>query len=251
MNVSFKDATITDSRFTDCAFVDCYFRRTAVTEVRFTSSKFFGCSFPKARFTGCDFRYVDFFDGYILPGEMESNLPAEHNLREELTHSLALAAHSAGATRDARMYRLLRIRAREAHLRAAWKGASQWYRDHYPGLERLNALTDWLRSRLNGYLWGYGERWTRLAGNLFFTVFVVFPLLFWLTRRGISQPGGGAPRIADYWATSISSFLPNDMIATVEFVDWTARSVAFVESVCALVFAGLLVSMLLQAILRR
>ena len=174
-NVSFKDATLEKCRFTDCVFLVCYFRRTKLSETAFIGCKFVGCDFPRVTIQSCDFKYSR-FEGCALPfGELELSLPREPNLREELTRGLAIASDILGLGNEARHYRLAAIQAREEHLRSAVFGRNDWYQLHYPGLQRLEGLLQWVASRANGIIWGHGEKWVVLVFNILLLALVIFP----------------------------------------------------------------------------
>ncbi len=250
VNVSFKDCELTNSTFVDCIFINCYFRKTRVHQSSFVGCRFMDCQFPKIQLSGCDFRYSRFDRCIVDAGEMKMNLPAEHNLREELAHQLAVAAESIGRTRQARRFRLQAIGAREAHLVAAVRGENSWYREKFSTLQQIGAATRWMGSRANGLLWGYGERWTALGRNLLIATFVVYPLLFWMAEGGLAK-AGSEPNIGDFIALSVDSVLPMSDLATVELTSWVTRLVVGLEAFTGLVAAGLFVTILFRSVTHR
>ncbi len=187
-NVSFKNVALRQCRFTNCAFLNCYFRKTQMAGGAFVGCKFIGCEFPHATIQSCDFKYSRFDDCSLPFDEMEHSLPREPNLREELTHCLAIASDGLGLNSDGRKYRLVSIQAREEHLKAAFLGNSDWYQRHYTGLRKLKSLGQFLASKMNGFVWGYGEKWHVLVGNLLILATVGFPALLWLLQGGLDQP---------------------------------------------------------------
>ena len=140
--------------------------------------KFIDCEFPRVAVQGCDFRYSRFSRCVLPYAEIELSLPQEPNLREELSRNLALEASRVGQAEDAKAFRLCQIRSREEDLRAAMKGDSQWYREHYDALRRIGAGVSLTFSVLNRWLWGYGEKVTVLLRNSIIAAAVLFPLLF-------------------------------------------------------------------------
>jgi len=250
-NLSLKDVELRDCEFIDCAFVSCYFRRTQIRDCRFVGSKFHGCQFPKVSVQTCDFKYAT-FDGCVIPfSEMEYNLPSEPNLRQELTAVLAHASEMLGLSSEARSYRLQSIRAQESHLLAGYRASSSWYRGHYPGIRRFGALMKLLASKANGLLWGYGERWTVLLRNLILLTFVFFPSMLWVTREGLRVPGASHVGIADIMWLSVSTILPVDGTTDVVATSGLTRTLLTLEVCCGLLIAGLFVTFLFKAIVRR
>ena len=250
-NVSFKDVELTNCKFWDCAFIGCYFRKSQIRDCRFPGSKFLGCQFPRVSVQSCDFRYTS-FDGCVIPySEMEDNLPSEPNLRQELTAILAHASEMLGFTKEARDYRLQSIKAQESHLWAAVRLASSWYQNHYPGVRRWGALISLLASKINGLLWGYGERWSVLLRNLVLLAFVFFPVLLWVFRDGLYIQGQSSVGIGDIMWLSIGTILPGASQSGAVAIANATKAILTTEVFCGIVIAGLFVTFLFRTILRR
>lgn len=156
-NLSFKEATLQAGTFLNCVFIGCYFRRAQLINCRFTGCHFFDCNFAHVAVNGCDFRFSVFRGCQISFSEMVFSLPSEPNLREELARNLALESSRLGLSQESRSYRMTEIKAHEEHLKAAFLGSSQWYREHFDTLRRAWAFSQWFLSLLNRWLWGYGE----------------------------------------------------------------------------------------------
>jgi hypothetical protein len=242
-NVSFKEAELTNSEFLDCAFINCYFRKTRLVNCRFIGSKFYDCEFPRVAVQSCDFKYARFFNCGIPYDEMEHNLPSEPNLREELTAGMALAAETVGSTKDARNYRLAAVAAREDHLTAAVLAASTWYKEHYPPLRRLAACAQLFSSKINGLLWGHGERPGVLLRNLLVLAVIVFPYLLWVN-------GGSSVTVGDVLWLSVTTIIPVDGMDSAATTTAT-RLILAVEAFCGIVIAGLFVTLLLRSVVNR
>jgi hypothetical protein len=250
-NVSFKEAKLTDSEFLDCTFVNCYFRRSRVINCRFVGSKFYGCEFPRIALQSCDFRYATFFACAVPFGEMEHSLPSEPNLREELAAGMAVAADERGWTSQAKDYRLAAIGAREEHLVAAVRSNSTWYKDHFPPLRRARACVQLIASKLNGFLWGYGERWGILLRNLILISVVVFPALLWMVRKDLILSGRNPATVTDVLWLSLSAIVPLNVASPVAVSGTAAHMILTFEAFCGIVIGGLFVTMLLRSVLNR
>lgn len=249
-NVSFKEVTLRNCEFLNCAFLNCYFRKAQIVNTSFVGSRFYDCDFPKASIQSCDFKYAQ-FQGCIIPkNEMDHNLPGEPNLKEELAAELAHSAETLGQTKEARAYRLVAIEAHQEDLYSAFRGSSTWYRSHYRGASRVGALLRLLGSKINGQLWGHGERVGVLLRNLVALTFLIFPaLLYWL-RDGLST-GDGTPPISELFWLSITTMLPMGGPGSILAESWSARIVLAFETFTGLVVAGLLVTLLFRSVVRR
>lgn len=249
-NVSFKEVVLRQCRFTDCAFLSCYFRKCEMVGAAFIGCKFVGCDFSKVIVQSCDFRYGH-FDGCSIPfAEMEHSLPREPNLREELARTLAISSDALGLDADGRRYRLSAIQAREEHLRAAILGSSDWYQRHYSGLRKLEALIQFIASRLNGLVWGHGEKWSVLVRNLLVLAFVVFPAALWFARDELQQHSGPLD-VGDLIWLSVATIIPVDGVISVTPTAWVSRTILTSEAFVGIVAAGLLVTQLVRRMLKR
>jgi len=250
-NVSFKEAHLTDSEFNDCTFVSCYFRRSRVINCHFVGCKFYGCEFPKIAVQSCDFRYAAFFSCAVPFGEMEHNLPSEPNLREELAAGIAVAAEERGWTSQAKQYRLAAIGAREEHLIAAVRSSSTWYKDHYSAWRRVGCCIQLIAGKLNGLLWGYGERWGILLRNLIVLAVGVFPALLWVVRKDLILSGRNPATFTDVLWLSLSAVVPLNVASPVAVSSTTAQMILTFEAFCGVVIGGLFVTLLLRSVLNR
>lgn len=249
-NVSFKNVSLSQCRFTNCAFLNCYFRRTKIVGGAFIGCKFIGCDFPHVTIQSCDFKYSRFEECYIPFDEIEHSLPREPNLREELTHSLSIAADELGLNSDGRKYRLASIQAREEHLTAAILGNSDWYQRHYDGIRKIKALGQLIASKMNGIIWGYGEKWHVLIRNLLFLAVIIFPTILWLFRDNF-QASAKDWGVGKYIWLSVTTIIPVGRAVSVEGTDCIIWSVLTLEALVGVLAAGLLVTMLVRRMVKR
>jgi len=248
-NISFKDVRFNNVEFTDCVFIGCYFRKAIIKTCRFQGSKFISCQFPKVSIKACDFIYAQFEDGIVFFDEMELNLPPEHNLRQELSANLAHAAETLGLTKEASKYQMNAIKAHEDHLWAAVRSKTTWYKEHYSASSRTGAFVEFLGSKMNGLVWGYGERWWTLLRNFIFLTFGIFPFFLWLSRSGlISKTDINFGSLE--WL-SVSTILSFDGISNIMASSNWARGIMIGEVLCGLIIAGLFITLLFRTIVQR
>ena len=239
-NVGFKTVVLRQCRFTNCAFLNCYFRKCEMMGTAFIGCKFIGCDFPHATVQSCDFKYSRFEECSIPFAEMEHSLPREPNLREDLSHILSIASDGLGLCSDGRKYRLAAIQAKEEHLKAAILGNSDWYQRHYTGLRKLKALVQYVASRMNGIVWGHGEKWHVLIGNLLVLAVAVFPAALWIAQDRFQQPANQLG-VKDLIWLSVTTIIPVDGAVSVAATDWVIRTILTFEALVGVVSAGLLV----------
>lgn len=251
-NVSFKDTRLVSCTFENCAFIDCYLRRTVIDSSKFLGCKFVTCEFPKTSFRQVTFEFPQFRGCWVRFDAIAASLPVEPNLRRQMADNLGREAEAAGATRDARMYRLRAHKALERYLWNGATGADQWSREHFPGLaDRSLAALQVVGRWANRLLWGYGERGWVLARNSAVLAAGVFPLLFYLLRDDLAQQNGGAVDTTSYFLLSIDNLLNRTGFSGVEPTTALARAVVGIEVFAGLVIIGLGIALLLRWITRR
>jgi hypothetical protein len=250
-NVSFKQAKLISCTLENCAFIDCYFRETTLDSCRFLGCKLVSCDFPKPSFRQCTFVYSEFRGCFIPYSEFEASLPPEPNLRRLLSENLAREAEAAGASSDARRYRLQGYRAYERYLWNGFLGADAWSRAHFPSLpERTLAGLRLLGRWINRLVWGYGERGLVLTRNAVIVGFGVFPLLFFFVRHQLNQASGkvGAP---SYFFVGVDNLLNRTGFSGVEPTTSLSRFLVGLEVLFGLILIGLAVTILFRWITRR
>jgi len=179
-NVGFLRSKVERSHFLNCTFIDCYFRRAKLQNSTFVGCRFIDCNFDRIEIVASGFSYSIFRGCFISIDELLHNLPSQPNVRKLLTHNLFVESRKLGFSAEARKYRLQAIAAQEAHLKAAIRADSQWYRDHFDGPARILACGRLVVSVLNGFFWGYGENARRLLGNVLALSLFVFPVCYYV-----------------------------------------------------------------------
>lgn len=250
-NISFKQVTLKNAEFLDCVFIGCYFRRAEITNARFTGCRFIDCKFPHVTVKSCDFRQSSFRGCQIAYSEMVYMLPPEPNLREEISRNLAVESAALGLYSESRKYRMAEIQAREKHLKAAFLGKSQWYKDHFDFIGRVQAFFQWLLSLINGSVWGHGERAWVLIRNLLLISLLFFPVLFFIFRHDLEQRSNGTVGPLQYIYYSIENIIPSGIESDVIAVGGIARFLAGLESFLGIVVLALFASYLFRWILHR
>ena len=250
-NISFKEVTLQSSTFLDCVFIGCYFRRSELVDSAFVGCRFIDCNFAHVSIKSSRFHHSSFRSCQLPYAELLHSLPSEPNLREDLTRNLALQSSQLGLASEARLYRMEEIRAREAHLRSAIVGQSQWYKEHFDGLARVRATLQLTLSLLNRWLWGYGERAWVLVRNLLFLTFFVFPAAFYVFRDGLAKSSESVIGAWDVLYLSLENVIPAGIDSGVAAVALTPRLLAGAESLFGVVAIALFAAYIFRWSLHR
>lgn len=247
VNVSFLATKIQHSRFVNCIFIGCYFRKTEISASAFVGCRFIDCIFDFSTIQNTDFKYSKFRRSVLPYRDMQFSAPSEPNLRRDLFYELSRAADSVGDADEARSYRLAAIDATNVHLWAGVKAQSTWYAEHFPTERRLAAGFTLLWHYLNRALWQHGESAWRLLRSALIAVLGLFPLLLFLGR----ESAGSGTDYADSTWLSVSNFLLLDRLSDLTAASTYLRIVSATEALSGIVFAGLFVTLVVKALLRR
>lgn len=245
VNLSFLDGKIQHSKFINCIFVNCYFRKAEINASAFVGCRFIDCNFDFSTIRNSDFKYAKFQRSVLPYRDMQFSAPSEPNLRRDLFHELSRSADSIGDVEGARAYRLAAISATNVHLWAGVKAQSTWYAEHFPIERRLSAGLTLVWHYVNRVLWQHGESAWRLLRSALIAVVGLFPLLLFMGRDNSSGSFGEA-----IWL-SASNFLLLDRLSDLPADSTYLRIVCAAEALSGIVFAGLFVTLVVKALLRR
>lgn len=170
--MGFKKSKFTHVNFQHSVFIDCYFKDAKFQFIDFTGVAFINCNFSGATFINCEFQYSAFKDCYIEYNSIKSNLPkSKHNLNRDICRNLGLEALRKGDDKEFRRYYLEEKSASEKyHFSKFYHPKSYYLRQKYGLCDNLIGISSFLLSKLNKYLWGYGEQLSRLIINMLLVV---------------------------------------------------------------------------------
>jgi hypothetical protein len=248
VNISFLNAQLVSAKFVDCIFVECYFRKSQLRDSTFIGCRFIDCNFDFADLSSCDFRYSKFRGSVLAYDELRYSAPSEPNLRRDLFFDLSRAASALGNDNEARSYRLAAIDAANENLRGAVLAKSAYYKEHYPLDRRAGAFLTLVWHQLNRWLWRHGESAWRLLSVALLAAFGLFPLLLFLGRGGT---GRAHVDYGDAIWMSVSNFLSVDRVSDLPADSAYLQAASAAEGLLGVVFAGLYVTLVVKALLRR
>lgn len=244
--VGLKEARINGVNFNFCVFIDCYFRKTIFDDCNFTGAKFINCNFDQASITNCIYEYAKFENCIIPYHTMEGNLPkSKHNLCRYLCRDLGIECLKLGMDREYLLYYYQEMRSSEAYNWEKFWHPHQpehSYFQKYNWSDQLSGLLSFLLSKLNKFLWGYGENIFRLIINIVLTI-----LIF----AGITNVFVPTLSFGECLFASVSSFQSSGAQAEALASVPSINILFLVESAFGVVFIGFFVACLFRHINRR
>jgi hypothetical protein len=129
--------------------------------------------------------------------------------------------------------------------RSAFKGETQWYRDHYDCCRQLKSLFQYFISTLNGFFFGYGQYFFPLLRTLFISV-IFFWGLFYAFRDQLVTENKSYPNGIETLLYSLHNIIPTGFEVKVQAVHSLARAFAGFESLWSLVLAAYVASFIFR-----
>lgn len=170
-DMGFKESTFSGCDFSHNTFINCYFKKSKMWNVDFTGSRFINCNFDGAEINHSHFIYCKFENCFIEYQTMVQNLPAEYNLREKLCRNLSMESLNSGNDRDYKKYFYDMKAAGEKNNFETFRLKQTAYYKQKTFAERVEAFISFICSKMNKYIWGYGENMVRL---FFILICIIF-----------------------------------------------------------------------------
>jgi hypothetical protein len=248
-----KKCCFTHTNLNHSVFISCYFKAGMFRCCDFSGAVFIDCTFDDAVFVDCEFQYAKFKDCYIPFAAMESNLPKNrHNQNRDLCRNLGLEALRAGDDENYRKYYFEEKKASEKYYFKKFchsKTESGGYYFHkYNVWDGLSGFCHFLLSKLNRWLWGYGERLLRLLSNMCIVV-----LVYWIIYQTMPiKRSGAALQWYDGLYISLANFITISPVAAYELPKtWEYELASVTEAGIGVVLIGFFVAAVFRYINRR
>ncbi len=182
-NISFKNSILQNLIFINCRFFDCYFKETIFSNCEFTGCKFIDCNFRKTQHalenTKNIFAYSSFKNCYLKYEFMLKCLPEEPNISKEIIQNLEDESYKSGSYDEYLKYKYKRIHINENHLKSAFLRKEDWYKKNFNKSESYISGLKFLYSKMEGLIWGYGEKLLNLIISFLLVNIVLFSVIFW------------------------------------------------------------------------
>lgn len=251
-NSTFAKLGLREAKFKDDdlkfnVFIDCYFKKAYFENVNFTSSIFINCNFDEVTIVNCVFDYCKFENCIIEYKYLKESLSNRPNIRWELCKGLSLECLKLGNEVDYRKYFFEEKKASERYyFKKFWHKGSEKYYKKYNGVDRISGLGNFLLSKLNKILWGYGEKISRLIGNIFLTQ-ILFVIAYLINVKKLQ--GGVKMSLSVAIYISLCNFLT--VTCDYNSVEISYKILSVLEGSVGIVLMGFFVAALFRFINRR
>ena len=151
------------------------------------SYQFRYCPVNNSGLVNCTFDYCKFEGCFIKYNDLLQSLSKRPNIRWELCKNLSLECLKLGHEDEYRKYYFEEKEASEQYYwKKFWhKGSDKYYRK-YNAIDQLSGLGNYILSKANKILWGYGEKLTRLIFNVII-VLLIFMLMYYYGIEEVSK----------------------------------------------------------------
>lgn len=245
--VGLREAKFSNDDLRFNVFIDCYFKRARFEDVNFTSSIFINCNFDEVTFINCTFDYCTFNNCLIQYKYFLESMPKRPNIRWELCKNLSLECLKLGYEDEFRKYYFAEKEASEQYYwKKFWHNSSESYYKKYNGIDRISGLWNYILSKANKFLWGYGEKITRLIVNMIL-VLIVFAIGYYVGIEKVTE------NINMTWGIAIYMSLSNFFTVTCEYTPKVLlyKILSVAEGGLGIVLMGFFVAALFRYINRR
>ncbi len=245
--VGFRGAKFSNDDLRFNVFIDCYFKKACFDGVNFTTSIFINCNFDEVTLINCTFDYCKFEGCFIKYTDLSQSFSKRPNIKWELCKNLSLECLKLGHEDEYRKYYFAEREASEQYYwKKFWHKGSDKYYKKYNAIDQLSGLGNYILSKANKILWGYGEKLTRLIFNVII-VLLIFMIGYFYGVKEISKGVKMTWGIAGYM--SLSNFFTVSCEYTPDVFIYKVLSVS--EGGIGIVLMGFFVAALFRYINRR
>lgn len=185
--VGFRESKFSNDDLRFNVFIDCYFKKACFDNVNFSTSIFIDCNFDEATFINCTFDYCRFEGCFIKFNNLFPSLSKRPNIRWELCKNLSIECLKLGYEKEYRNYFFAEKEASEQYYwKKFWHKGNDKYYKKYNAMDQLNGLWNYILSKANRFLWGYGEKLTRLLFNVII-VHIAFTLGYYYSIKKVAE----------------------------------------------------------------
>ncbi len=245
--IGFREAHFSNDDLRFNVFIDCYFKKACFENVNFTASIFINCNFDEIVLINCTFDYCQFKGCFIKYCDLQLSLSERPNIRWELCKNLSMECLDLGYEDEFRNYYFAEKKASEQYYwRKFWHKGNDKYYKKYNAMDQFSGLWNFLLSKANKFLWGYGEKLTRLIFNILL-VHIVYTMLYFFNIKEVTNGVKMTWGIANYM--SLSNFFTVTCDYTPDGLIYKVLSVT--EGGIGIILMGFFVAALFRYINRR
>lgn len=162
-----KGLTFKNVSFQHCIFESCYFNHCVFNSCDFTGCRFVACNFHQSSFSGCTFDYASFERCQIADDILDTEAPAQDNLKLRFARSLRMNFQQVGDAKAVNKAISLELQASSNYLRKSWLSRETYYREKYSGWKKVPQFFRWCEFKFLDTIWGNGESTWKLLRAIF------------------------------------------------------------------------------------
>lgn len=245
--MGFREACFSNDNLMFNVFIDCYFKRARFEDVNLTGCIFINCNFDEITLMNTTFDYCRFEGCFIQYKYLISTLSSRPNIRWEICKNMSLECLSLGHEDEYRKYYFEEKKASEQYYwKKFWHKGTEYYYKKYNGIDQLSGLINYLISKLNKFLWGYGEKLSRLIFNMILVI-ILFAVGYYNGIPVVQEGMKMNYKIAMYMSLSNFFTVSCDYIPK----GITYKTLSVLEGGAGIVLMGFFVAALFRYINRR
>lgn len=245
--MGFREARFLNDDLRFNVFIDCYFKRARFEDVNLTGCIFINCNFDEITLMNTTFDYCKFEGCFIQYKYLIQTLSSRPNIRWELCKNMSLECLRLGHEDEYRKYYFEEKKASEQYyLKKFWHKGSETYYKKYNGIDQLSGLSNYIVSKLNKFLWGYGERLSRLIFNMILVI-IMFALGYYFGIDIVTKNQQMT------WGTATYMSLSNFFTVSCDYIPEGViyKTLSVLEGGVGIVLMGFFVAALFRYINRR
>lgn len=157
------------SRFNNCYLTACVFENCC-----FTGSHFISSNLRNSNFINCRFDYTTFERTIVDPDILDHQFLNMVNLRKDFARSLRTNYQQMGDNDSANRAIQVELDSTKIHLFNGWTSETEYYRNKYGSVfQRLKMFSLWLKFKALDWLWGNGEKISRVVIAIMLYIFII------------------------------------------------------------------------------
>lgn len=238
--ISFKDVKIKYIEYKHCVFIECYFKKAVFDKVDFRNCIFIKCDFNNMKITDTCFFYTEWENTFIKFEELYNCLPRIYNYRSRLCRIMARNCLSDGNVAEYRKYFFEVKHASENKYKEIILRRTDYYRTKYTRYDSLKHIFKFIFSKLNGLVWGYGEK---IENILYSSIFIIVAFSFLYTVHPQISGLKSSKNISALYV-SICNFLT--ISPHIIFNDLHFKYITALESFFGMAFMGFFIAALFR-----
>lgn len=244
-NIGLYKSKFIRCKFQQCVFIECYFRYAELQYIDFTGCKFIKCNFGSTKIENSTFMYASFEQCYIKYDILKFNFPLiENNLTWKLCLNMERECLNIGDASDADKYFWAAKNAADRNLKDIILLRNTYERDRYNIINQCKAFYRLVLSKLNRFVWGYGESIYKLIRSSFLVI-ILYAVFYY--KSSALQPS----HVSNLYESILFSLQIFFNLSPTYDVATVLKTAIISEGVFGVIFLGLTITAFFRFINRR